>query len=451
MKRLVVWSWSNDPSIVPITALQKSGEIEVVAWFTRKGKKTYRTKHFSYKPDIMLKDLVKQEVRNDVQLDLPPEELAFEFQRFQDIYSRVNFSKGQDYFQHLNLFHLYYQFFTAMLRDQQVDALVYFTPCHTGPDFILYCAAKRLGIEIIVTMQSPLPNRFFCVKDLKDFGTFDTSPPLGDPIELTIPRSHEKDHFYMAKIPNKRKWFLSRFVGDSAWALFGGRQPISWAGVIQKQAGRFRYCSLYKKHAELEVDLSKKFVYFPMQLQPELTTSILGVEYSDQLLAMERLSAMLPDDWHIYAKENPKQGFAQRDRFFFERLKRIPNCHYLDTSIGTYDLMKNCQFVASVTGTACWESVSGGKPALIFGNVWFKTLPGVVYYRPGLTLEDITGTTFTHEELEAAYSAVMSKSITGIVDTPYAKIYPDYSEKENGRILADFLRKALHLSPPNES
>ncbi len=451
MKRVVVWNWTDDPSVIPVQKLADAGEIEVVAWFSRRGKRrTHTTKRFYLKPDLMLEGLAEQGVSRDALLDIPPAELAMEQKQFQDIYSRVNYSKGLDYFDHLNLFHLYYQYFTALLKDGNVDAVVYFTSPHAGPDFMLYCVAKRLGIETIVTLQSHVPNRFYCIRDLNDFGTFATSPDIGEPIELTIPRKFEKKHFYMEKIPNRRGWLISRFIRDMWWATVGGSQPLTWPGVFKKQGGRMRYTKLYKQHAVTEVDFTRKFVYFPLQLQPELTTTILGREFSDQLHALEQLAMILPDDWHIYAKENPKQGFQQRDRFFYERLKRIPNCHYIDASVDTYELLEKSRFVASITGTACWESVSGGKPALIFGNTWFKSLPGIVSWRPGLTVEDITGAEIDHAELEAAYSRTMSKTVSGIVDMAYKSIHPDYSVEKNGEHLTSFLRKVLNLSEDAE-
>ena len=116
----------------------------------------------------------------------------------------------------------------------------------------------------------------------------------------------------------------------------------------------------------------------------------------------------------------------------------------------TYELLEKSRFVASITGTACWESVSGGKPALIFGNTWFKSLPGIVSWRPGLTVEDITGAEIDHAELEAAYSRTMSKTVSGIVDVAFKSIHPDYSEEKNGEHLTSFLRKVLNLSGASE-
>ena len=443
MKRIIVWSWSKDPSIIPVEALLEEGKVEVVAWFTRQGKKTHQTKNFSYIPELMLTELAQQEIRNDVYYDRDASSLAEDVSKFMDIYSRVNYSKGLDYFDHLNLFHLYYQYFRHILITQKVDSLVYFTLPHAGADYVLYLAAKSLGVDIILTFQSQVPNRFYCIKDLQDYGDFKTTPPLGQPTNLTIPREFKKDLFYMKKAKHKRGRLISGLFRDVIWTVFGLRQPMRWTGVIQKQAGRIACKRLYKKHALYEVDLNKKFVYFPLQLQPELTTAVLGNEFSDQLLAMEKLSAMLPDDWYIYAKENPKQGFQQRNEFFYKRLSRIRNCCYLSDTISTYELMEHSQFVASITGTACWESVSGAKPALVFGNVWFKNLPGITRYSDGLKLDDIISAQFTHEALEAEFNAVMSKTIPGIVDMRYAEIHDGFSEAENGKLLTDFLRKAL--------
>lgn len=451
MKRIVVWSWSKDPSIIPIETLIESGEVEVALWVTMRGNKSHKTKNFSYIPEIMLHDLALQEKRNDVFYPSDPSQLAEDVSKFMDIYSRVNFSKGLDYFDHLNLFHLYYQYFTHILVTKKVDCLIYFTLPHAGADYILYLAAKALGVDVLLTFQSHTPNRFYCIKDIQDFGDFETTPPLGEPTELTIPREFKKDLFYMKKAKHKRGLSLGRFARDIYWAIFTGRQPIKWAGVVQKQAGRIACRRQYKKNAVFEVDMNRKFVYFPLQLQPELTTSILGNEFSDQLLAMEKLSVLLPDDWYIYAKENPKQGFQQRNDYFFDRLNRINNCIYLSDTISTYELMDNSQFVASITGTACWEAVSGAKPALIFGNVWFKRFPGISMYEDGMTLSDIMDNKFTHEELEEKFNEVMSKTMPGIVDMRYTEIYDDFDEAENGRLLTQFLRDYFSLNKDSKN
>lgn len=443
MNRVVVWCWPKDPSLAPIEALEKSGEIEVVAWFSRGRKKTHLTKHFSYQPDLLLKDVRATPPDKRYTPDIPADEFALEFQNFQDLYSRVNYSKGQDYFQHLNLFHLYYQYFTRMLMEGQVDTVIFFSIPHVGPDMVLYRAARRLGLRTRINIQSPVPNRFFSFETIEDFGKFTEGDPGPAELSLTIPKKHEAKIFYMQNLPDKKGWMLSRFVQDCYFATFGGRQPISWGGVVQKLLGRISFTRRYRQNAQDEADLTKKFVYFPLHLQPEMTTSVLGGPFSDQLLALEKISRLIPDDWHIYVKENPLQAYQQRGQFFFERLARIPNCHYLSSKVNTFDLIGNSQFVASVTGTACWEAARGGKPAILFGHVWFRGFPGILSWTPKTTLDDILGQEFTHADIETAYNKVMSKTHEGIIERAYIEIHPDFSEEANGELLIKFLRKML--------
>src|SRR5690606_32290981 len=48
---------------------------------------------------------------------------------------------------------------------------------------------------------------------------------------------------------------------------------------------------------------SQKFVYFPLHLQPEMTTSALGGIFEDQIFALSCLSSKIPVDWCILVKE----------------------------------------------------------------------------------------------------------------------------------------------------
>ena len=184
-------------------------------------------------------------------------------------------------------------------------------------------------------------------------------------------------------------------------------------------------------------DLRQDFVYFPLQLQPEMTTSALGGRFRDQAYAIERLAAILPREVKIFVKENPKQGAYMRGPLFFHRLKRIPNVTFLPSSANTYELTRRARFVATITGTVGWEAIRQGKPALVFGKLGTE-IRGVHEWHDELQYDDIINSRIEHDKLEKnAGSSPQAHS--GIIDRHYAKMVPNYNEAENIKIVAQTL------------
>jgi len=154
-KKIVVWSWSRDPSIIPIEKLVDEGKLDVVMWVNLLGNKTVQSKKFSYIPAEMLHRLAQQKKRNDVFYQQSEEQLNRDLIRFLDIYSRVNFSKGLDHHEQVNLFHIYYQYFTSLLITSKVEAVIFFGAPHVGVDYILFLAAKALCLPSCDLILSP--------------------------------------------------------------------------------------------------------------------------------------------------------------------------------------------------------------------------------------------------------------------------------------------------------
>jgi len=126
-------------------------------------------------------------------------------------------------------------------------------------------------------------------------------------------------------------------------------------------------------------------IYFPLHLQPEITTSFMGQIYTDQCLAISSLIAVLKSQDHaftIYVKENPKQSFDQRQ---FLHLLQSDEVIMVDRTVPSNQLIEECDIVATIGGTAGWEAVKCGKPALIFGTTWYESAPGVIIFNDLLT------------------------------------------------------------------
>lgn len=346
------------------------------------------------------------------------------------------------------------QHFERIIAAKKVEWVVLQNLPHEGFELILYLVAKSLGIPVLMTYQCILPNRFFYCYDLDDFGWFEQVKPHGEPTSVSIPQQFQKSLFYMRNTdshsgkPNRaahtRKRIQRARIGLKLW-----KQRLGWYRMRGRDGARIpadqRYDYDLHRTTTRRISLNQPFVYFPLHLQPELTTSAIGDLFSDQIAALQALSEWVPRDWKILVKENPKQTHRHREPDFFRRMRTLSNVRLLDRTVDTYVLMNHCQFVATVTGTAGWEAITGGKPAVVFGRPWYLTLPGVHHWPVAQRAEWLSQQSVSHEDLEHAVSRLLRKSAVGVVDVAYRAALDNFSDEANAEAVARFLRHQASL------
>jgi len=445
--RLFLWGFHYDDDIKAVKNLERRGVLKAIHWYGNHPA-LESLNDIVHNPETVLQENMDP---------IPPkydEKIRRYFISFAEGYSRVSYSRGTSIQDLWHLFYLYCAYFFSKLKQGEIDAVMFQNLPHHGIDITLYAMAKAMDVPTHLSTQSLYPNRFWYCTSIDDFGRF--SHPYEDKTfrDITIEKRFAKPLFYMKNFRRKKLHCLASLLNDTIRVQTRKRKkPMLFSGVWQK----YRECRDYKKYAYVlpkKPDLAAKFVYFPLQLQPELTTSILGGKYVDQLLAIEQLSQLIPAGWRIYAKENPKQSARQRGELFYRRLKKIKNLDYISPDFDTYTLIERSQFVSVVTGTAGWEAISGGKNVLIFGKAWYRKLPGVFEYSPSFDLKTLIDYKIDHTLLEKAYTKLLRKSFPGIVDPTYVANYPQYSSKENIRHIENYIRTVLGLrerSLPSDS
>ncbi|MDT0645919.1 hypothetical protein RM545_04395 [Zunongwangia sp. F260] len=381
--------------------------------------------------------------------------------KFIDMYSRVNLHNSINYnefnfHQFLDHFNLMINYYYTLFTDNNIDILIQNNSPHAGYDYIPHVLAKEMDIRTLYIGQTSFPNRFFHYWEFHDFGTFKTTKNLFDlPPPIKIENKFEKDLPYMKK--NRRDGFkfsniksprslhneLTKYVPEYQLA-----KDLVKSNYRGQAYYRYKLRKTYEKNRRNlinEVDLNEPFVYFALHLQPEKTTSSYGGKYSDQALALEHLSSILPKGWKIYVKENPKQTYFMRNPEFFRRLERIPNLVFVSPAYNTYDLIRHTKICATISGTVGWEAITGGKTVLIFGwGVWYKTLPGVYSFSPDLDLEKISSEKVDFTELQSKFNELTAKLAPGIVlNENYPSYYKDYNVEENNIQVAKSLEKII--------
>lgn len=349
-------------------------------------------------------------------------------------------------------------FFYNILSRNKIKLVVFSNVPHEGPFILLYYLCLDLGVRTVILMQSLFPKRFFIFHKISDLGQFDTGPARHYNFSDIEFDKQPQRLFYMRGsffIPRWRFRFrLLALKMKLVFRLFGGgpndRKFRKSMFRINELVGRYHL----QRHKSLaNFDNRVNYVYFPLQLQPEMTTDVLGGEYSDQLLALERLHRLLPKDWVVYVKENPKQTNYFRSESFFQRLGNLSRVYYLPIGIDSFKLIQHCRFVMTITGTAGWEAIRMGKPTLIFGQAWYKRFPGVFEWRNGFDLDAMLRCDITADSIRLAVHALWAHLREGVVDYDYLAMTGDLDLSANGVTIAahinDFIRDSYSVDLRN--
>lgn len=433
MSKNIILSHATEELIVAIENLKEELELNIEKWFfselsySEEFKESLNFYEYRYIPDSIYKSIYPH---------LP---LLFDF------YDREQFTLNKEHHEIVNIFNMNLQYIYNILTRKKID-VVFFTSDipHSSLDYLLYLVAKELKIKVVCMYSMPLfADRFFPVYDIEDFGRFE----LNHSKELVIYNIDDefihKPESVMKKNIKRNSCFLTLVVRILRYIMFSKNRFKNGISSIFKTYSK---CKSYRGSLSMlvsEVDLSKKFVFFALHLQPELHTSTLGKEYNDQILALEKISKLIPSDWFIYVKENPNQMEFQRDELFFERMRKIPNLKLVSPLTDVKELILKSQFVSTITGTIGWEAIRVNKKVLLFGKSWYLSLPGVFNYTENLILKDIMNFNILRMELESKYNKLMRKSRNGTPHKGFKKYVKDYNESENIKKLVNFFKEEI--------
>jgi hypothetical protein len=123
---------------------------------------------------------------------------------------------------------------------------------------------------------------------------------------------------------------------------------------------------------------NQRYIYFAAPYQPEALSNIMQGAYEDPFLILDILCSAIPKNWKIYYKEHPstfkdtEKGVLYKDEEYYKKLKSYSNVVVISTEIHTFDLIDQAEAVATTGGTVGWEAVVRGKPALVFGSIWYQ-------------------------------------------------------------------------------
>jgi len=396
-----------------------------------------------------------------------------------------------------NIYYEYLRYWHGTLEMHKPDAVLFHDIPHLAHNFVVYHLAKLMGIQTVMCdTVKRLPDRVMFFEDFEryerikneyekicgqNFTLKDLSPDLQvyyrnqtNPVFDATP-AFKKQQFVTRVAQNLRLFpgigVISRNIEQRSFfktafnytkMLFNKKNALSLKGDFHRvlfQKIRYRKWNriknIFKKEYEClqtKVDYSQKFIYVPLHSQPERSTSAEGGIFSDQILLVHTLAAALPKDWFLYVKESSWQWTFPRTqvgrfRGYYEKMAEIKNVRLIPADTSTYELIAHCVAVASVTGTAGWEALLRGKPALVFGYTWYIHCDGAFEVR------DVASCSDALAKIEKGYSPnsdLMIKFL-GALDRISVRGYDNHNfnknsfipEESNVQIIADGFLKTL--------
>lgn len=150
---------------------------------------------------------------------------------------------------------------------------------------------------------------------------------------------------------------------------------LRWLGLIPTKIQNTN--GWYKQSVALnqihELSKAGKLFYFPLQLEPEMST----LAYSPWVRTQAELIRLISMTLHVrdtlIIKENPKMK-GQRNQSFYDEINKLDNVKWADFDVNSRDIIRLSFKTISVTGTACIEAACLGRMSLIVGYSPWKML-----------------------------------------------------------------------------
>ena len=347
--------------------------------------------------------------------------------------------------------HLIYDIFI----EDKIDLVLFQEIPHDGAEAILYRMAEAMKIKTVILANLPhFWGRTLMCYSLNDFGSFNNTPILSEGVqEVKIDRQDLKEKmFYMKYVEGYRtkinilektvKKLGNKLFFKALVKLFLSRKKftnlqLKFSNAIIQRNSILEYQNNIENIIDKNPDLTKRYIYFALHLDPEVQTMpVIAGEYFDQIFAIEKLRAILPDDMFIYVKDNPKQTDIFRPSALFDRLNKLKNVKLVNEN--TYKLIENSCCVATIAGTVGWEAITGGKNVIMFGKNWYQNFPGIFRFDDIANINEVINHKINLQDVERAATQLLKKTSKGMIYFEFQNpkysitdVYPEYNRQDN--------------------
>ena len=387
--------------------LQKKYNCEICTIIdVNKGKKFYEEqKIVSFKKKWYFRECFNKSQKKPDLKYLAEIEKKYKFDVWKIVYSDINFYKYNEYHKFnydeiLTIIEQECRFFEQVLDEEKPNYLaIRITDSSNGQILQKICATK--GIKILMLSFTRFGNRAYISRDY-------------DHLEFSKKQDAKKERSFeelqkdMQIITSLQSTFRKKFRNSKKIWIKGALKYLSlvisdkyreyytnygktFFKVIRTEGGFPLKTGKREKFIDInllyESKFEEKFIYFPLQLEPERSTLIPATFYTNQLDVITNIAKSIPIDFQLLVKEHPMQKIkGWREISFYKSIMELPNVKLIHPSIPNDEMLKKCSLAITIAGTTGLEAALYKKPCIIFADTNYSYLPSVYRLR---SLEDL--------------------------------------------------------------
>ena len=256
-------------------------------------------------------------------------------------------------------------------------------------NFLLYNIAKSMNIKTLMMVETRLSNSFVISDDLlisvlkKDFEKIknlsshnvkEYGPDFIQKRTLYKDlKSYLQIEFGKASFIQKLTRYSKRLNTDPEPIFYNkGKTKLKmlswrWNQFFQSQKRQ----NFLEKHTLKHIP-DKKFIYFPLPVQPESQSYAWDPFHVNTISIIENIAKSIPSNYLLFIKEHPGQKAKNwRSIEIYKKIIALPNVRLLHHHVNNYEMISKSNLIILINNSSGLEALFYKKPVIVFGNVFY--------------------------------------------------------------------------------
>ena len=370
------------------------------------------------------------------------------------------------------------KYWNTVIEQNRINNIIFMVSPHQCGDYILYALARIKDINMVIVYPQLMNrgNGSLLGKSLESIGAsiekkyseIKNNVSVNDYM-MGIYNNAKTDRVMSYKSPKQmqqatKKMFLSTTgnqiifkdvkrlmkiklnilkMNDKKGSLDYYKRLLNARLKARKYERKMDHLDTYEKLCEKPRE-NERYIYFPLQMEPESSLIPLAGAFKNQLIALEMLSYYSEKyNYKIYVKEHYVQ--INRSPGFYEKLKALKNVCLIDMNQNSLELIRESFCVASQTGNCLLEALINEKPAIAFGSGYtFKGAPNIINVISLSELDealeriDNNSVIFDSNDVKRYLYAIQKEMVYSYVDS-LDEAYKDYNKCDTVERIVNYL------------